>query len=87
MEFRSLDSRNSLFNQHTFRYSNKLTRENAFGFSPQIIGDDQYNLYTIKLFNEHKNEIVFEPEDASQVHKLGSELAILFNVELYNTLE
>lgn len=68
-------------------FKQAFTRENAFGFSPQIIGDDQYSLYTIKLFNEHENKIVFESEDASEVCKLGTQLAILFNIELHNTLE
>ena len=68
-------------------FKQAFTRENAFGFSPQIIGDDQYNLYTIKLFNEHKNEIVFESEDKPRTLKLGRELSELLHIELYNTLE
>jgi hypothetical protein len=62
-------------------------RERAFGFSPQILGDEKYALYTIKLFNNKQHQVVFESEDKREVLKLGTELSILLNVELYNTLE
>ena len=67
-------------------FKQDFTRGNAFGFFPQILGDDSYSLYTIKLFNDTENEIVFESEDEPEVLKLGAELASILNVELYNAL-
>ncbi|WP_426431891.1 hypothetical protein ACPX19_05095 [Winogradskyella sp. HB-48] len=68
-------------------FKQAFSREVAFGFSPQILGDQKYSLYTIKLFNDNENMIVFESEDKARTLKLGRELSELLQVELYNTLE
>lgn len=68
-------------------FKQAFSREVAFGFSPQILGDQNYSLYTIKLFNGNENKIVFESEDKAETLKLGRELSELLQVELYNTLE
>lgn len=68
-------------------FKQAFSREVAFGFSPQILGDQNYSLYTIKLFNDNENKIVFESEDKVKTLKLGRELSELLQVELYNTLE
>ncbi|MDG5491077.1 hypothetical protein [Psychroserpens sp. SPM9] len=70
----------SLFHQ-SFRQSNNV------GFRPNILSDSSYKLYTIKLFQEHKNKIIFTSTNKADVLNYGQDLAQLLGVELYNTLE
>lgn len=57
-----------------------------FGFSPQILSDERYTLFIIKLFSENENETIFESESKEEVLRLGDNLSKLFGVDLYDAL-
>lgn len=68
----------SLFNQ-PLKYSKSL------GFME--MGKLNYKEFTIKFFKDNYNETIFRSSDKSKVLRIGKELSVLLEVELYNTLE
>ncbi|WP_397364172.1 hypothetical protein [Olleya sp. R77988] len=76
-----------LFPDYVSLFNQSFVQSNHVGFSPDILGDSKYRLYTIKFFKGHKNEILFTSKNRVEVVKLGTQLSTMFNVELHNTLK
>jgi len=50
-------------------------------------GVSKHKVFTIKFFNGNINETILRSSNKSEVLRLGHALSLMFNIELYNTLE
>lgn len=75
------------FPDYVSLFLQSFVQSNNVGFSPKILGDSRYELFTIKFFENNKNVIIFTSSNKDEVMRLGQELSTMLNVELYNILE
>lgn len=79
--------RKLFFPDYVSLFFQSFIQPNNVGFSPKVLGDSRFKLYTIKFFKDHKNVIIFTSSNKNEAINLAVDLTKMLDVELHNALE